>query len=73
LTAATGDSITITAHHVACPIDVMQFRGSGHWVVTAGTGRFDDATGSGVINGGANFVTQKFSFVMSGTITAPGV
>jgi hypothetical protein len=23
---------------------VLQFRGSGHWVVTAGTGRFDDAT-----------------------------
>jgi hypothetical protein len=31
LTAANGDSLTITAHHVACSIDVMQFRGSGHW------------------------------------------
>jgi hypothetical protein len=40
--------------------------------VTAGTERFDDATGSGVIEGGANFVTQQFSFVISGTVTAPG-
>jgi hypothetical protein len=72
LTATNGDSITITAHNVACPTAVLQFCGSGHWVVTAGTGRFDDATGSGVINGGANFVTQQFSFVIWGTITAPG-
>lgn len=71
LTAANGDSITITAHDVACPIGPLQFRGSGTWVVTAGTGRFSDATGAGVINGGANFATQEFSFVMSGTIAVP--
>ena len=41
LTATNGDSLTITAHNVASPTDVMQFRGSGHWIVTAGTGRFD--------------------------------
>lgn len=72
LTAANGDSITITAHDVACPIGFMQFRGTGHWVVTGGTGRFTDATGSGTINGGANFLTQEFSFVMFGTISPPG-
>jgi hypothetical protein len=71
LTAANGDSITITAHDVACPIGPLQFRGSGTWVVTAGTGRFSDATGAGVINGGANFATQGFGFVMSGTIAVP--
>jgi hypothetical protein len=49
----------------------MQFRGTGTWVVTGGTGRFSDATGSGTITGGANFITQMFTFEMSGTITAP--
>lgn len=72
LIGANGDSITITAHDVACPIGFMQFRGTGHWVVTSGTGRFTDATGSGTIGGNADFITQQFSFVMSGTISAPG-
>lgn len=71
LTAANGDSITITAHNVACPTGFMQFNGTGNWVVTGGTGRFSDATGSGAINGNANFVTEQFTFVMSGTIAAP--
>jgi hypothetical protein len=72
LTAANGDSLTITAHDVACPTGPMQFRGTGTWVVTGGTGRFSDATGSGTITGGANFVSQTFTFEMSGTISAPG-
>ena len=29
LTAANGDTLTITAHNVACPTDEMQFRGRG--------------------------------------------
>jgi hypothetical protein len=72
LTAANGDTLTITAHNVACPIGSLQFRGTGTWVVTGGTGRFHDVTGSGTFNGRADFATQEFSFVMSGTIAAPG-
>ena len=72
LTAANGDSLTITAHNVACPIGFMQFRGTGVWAVTGGTGRFSDATGFGTFNRGVNFVTQEFSFVLSGTIAAAG-
>jgi hypothetical protein len=72
LSAANDDTITITAHNVACPIGFLQFHGTGTWVVTGGTGRFRDALGSGTIEGASNFVTQEFSFVMLGTISAPG-
>jgi hypothetical protein len=72
LTAANGDSITITAHNVACPTGSVQFHGTGHWAVTGGTGRFTDTTGSGTFEGNVDFGTQQFSFVMSGTISAPG-
>ena len=59
-------------YNVACPIGSLQFRGTGTWVVTGGTGRFNDVTGSGTFNGRADFATQESSFVMSGTISAQG-
>jgi hypothetical protein len=72
LDGANGDSLTITAHDVACPVGFLQFRGTGTWEVTGGTGRFTDTTGNGSLNGASNFVTNEFSFVLSGTISAPG-
>jgi hypothetical protein len=71
LTGASGDSLTFTAHNVACPVGFLQFRGTGTWEVTGGTGRFTDTTGVGRLNGASNFVTNEFSFVLSGTISAP--
>ena len=70
MTAANGDTLTIAAHNIACPIGFLQFHGTGTWVVTGGTGRFSDVTGAGTFNGGVNFVTEEFSFVISG-IAAP--
>jgi hypothetical protein len=39
--------------------------------VSAGTGRFSNATGSGTIDGYADFNQGTFNFHFSGTITAP--
>lgn len=75
LTAADGDSLTITAHDIACPTSEYRFRGTGFWEVTGGTGRFGGATGEGTLEGQADFTQGwdqgEFSFRLTGTISAP--
>ena len=75
LTSADGDSLTITAHDIACPTSEYRFRGTGVWEVTGGTGRFSGATGEGTLEGQADFTRGwdqgEFSFQLAGTISAP--
>jgi hypothetical protein len=68
LTNAHGDSVTVSSQDVACPTGPGQFHGSGHWTVTAGTGRFRNATGSGSFDGHSDFVAGTFAATMTGTI-----
>ena len=73
LTAANGDTLVLTGpHDQACPTGPNAVHGTGDWNVTGGTGRFAGATGQGIFVGGADFTTHKFSFQLTGTISAPG-
>lgn len=71
LTAASGDTLSLTSYDVACPTGPGQFHGSGHWVVTGGTGRFSGATGQGILDGHSDFNLQVFALTLTGTISAP--
>ena len=71
LTAANGDSLTFIAHDVACPTGPGEFHGTGHFVITGGTGRFRGATGQGTVAGRADFNEGRFRFTLTGTISAP--
>jgi len=73
LTAANGDTLVLTGDHdQACPTGLNAVHGTGHWIVTGGTGRFAGATGQGTFDGGADFNQGTFSFQLTGTISAPG-
>ena len=69
LTAANGDTLTITSLDVACPAGPGKYHGMGHWTVTGGSGRFSDATGSGSFVGSSDFVAGTFSITLAGTIS----
>jgi hypothetical protein len=71
ITAANGDSLTFTAHDIACPTSPGVFHGAGKFVIAGGTGRFGGATGKGTVAGSANFNEGKFRFTLTGTISAP--
>ena len=71
LTAANGDSLTITSDDVACPISPNVFHGTGHWVVVGGTSRFSGTAGQGHIDGHSDFNQGLFSFQWTGTLSAP--
>ena len=71
LTAANGDVLMITSYDVACPISPNVYHGTGHWVVSGGTGRFSGATGQGSFDGHSDFNQGVFSFQLTGTISAP--
>ena len=70
-TAANGDSLMLTSYDVACPTTPGVFHGTGHWVVTGGTGRFSDATGHGTADGGRDFNQGRFSLHLTGTVSTP--
>jgi hypothetical protein len=73
LTAANGDTLELTGRHdVGCPTRPGVVHGTGDWTVTGGTGRFAGATGQGTFVGGADFTKHRFSFQLTGTISAPG-
>lgn len=70
LTDRDGDTLTISSQDVACPTGPNQFRGTGQWTVTGGTGRFA-ATGQGLADGGSDFNAGTFTMALSGTIRLP--
>jgi len=71
LTAANGDTLILVSSDVACPISPLAFHGTGHWIVTGGTGRFSGACGQGTFDGHSDFNQGVFSFQLTGTISAP--
>lgn len=71
LTAANGDTLSLVSHDVACPTDPGMFHGTGHWVVTGGTGRFSGSSGQGTFDGHSDFNQGVFSFQLTGTISGP--
>jgi hypothetical protein len=71
LTAANGDTLTLISYDVACPTSPWMFHGTGHWVVTGGTGRFSGAAGQGTFDGHSDFNQGVFSFQLTGTISVP--
>ncbi len=68
-TAANGDTLTIHSEDVACPQGPGQFQGTGHWVVTGGTGRFSDAAGEGSYAGFVDFSAGTFDISFTGDIS----
>jgi len=68
ITAAHGDTLVLRMTNLACPTGPNSVRCSGTWVVIDGTGRFEDATGSGRCEGGADFDASTFAGTLTGTI-----
>jgi hypothetical protein len=71
LIGASGDSLMIVSHDVACPVGPNQYHGTGNWVVTGGTGRFSNATGAGTLDGKSDLANGTFTFQLTGNISAP--
>jgi hypothetical protein len=72
LTAANGDTLTITSDDVACPTGPGLYQGTGHWTITGGTGRFTGATGGGPFAGTADLNRGLFTSNPTGTLTLRG-
>ena len=68
-TAANGDKVMTAITTQLCPIAPGIYHGVGTYIVTGGTGRFSNATGSGVFDGTANFTTRAIICALSGTIS----
>jgi hypothetical protein len=69
LAAANGDQLVLRMDDFACPIGSAIFHGFGNWVVTGGTGRFANTTGTGTDDGISNFQTNTFQFTLTGTLS----
>ena len=69
LTAANGDTLTVTSDDVACPIGAGRYNGTGHWQVTGGTGRFSGTSGFGSLDGSLDFNARPFTVDLTGSIT----
>lgn len=68
VTAANGDTLTVTSADVSCPIGPGQYHGSGAWWVSGGTGRFARASGSGKLDGYADFAAGTFDITLTGSL-----
>jgi hypothetical protein len=68
-TAANGDQLATAITMQLCPIAPGIYHGVGTYVVTGGTGRFANATGSGVFDGTGNFNTGTIICALNGTIS----
>ena len=68
-TAANGDKLMTAITMQLCPIAPGIYHGVGTYVVTNGTGRFANATGSGVFDGTGNFNTGAIICALIGTIS----
>jgi len=68
-TRANGDKLMTAIIMQLCPIAPGIYHGVGTYVVTGGTGRFANATGSGVFAGTANFNTRAIICALTRTIS----
>ena len=71
LTASNGDELVFEIVDLACqdPNDFFVFHGNGTWQVTGGTGRFANASGSGTMEGRADFAAGIFDCTLVGEVT----
>jgi len=72
--ASNGDAIEVEIDFNVAPTPAG-FASSGTWQITGGTGRFDGASGSGVLTGQIEFTgpnSGKAHIEMDGTISSPG-
>ena len=68
-TRTNGDKLMTAITMQLCPIAPGIYHGVGTYVVTGGTGRFSNATGSGVFDGTANFNSRAIICALTGTIS----
>jgi hypothetical protein len=68
LTDNDGDTLTVTSQDVSCPIGTGRYHGTGGWSVTGGTGRFANATGTGSLDGYADFNSGTFTISLTGAL-----
>jgi hypothetical protein len=68
-TAANGDKVMTAITMQLCPIAPGIYHGVGTYIVTGGTGRFANATGSGVFDGTGNFNTGTIICALTGNIS----
>lgn len=69
LTAANGDTLTISSQDVACPTGPGRYHGTGQWTVIGGTGRFSETTGQGSYDGSADFNAGTFVIDLTGALS----
>jgi hypothetical protein len=72
-TGANGDNVFLTVHDKICPSSIPnEFQLTGSFVITGGTGRFADASGSGTVSASVTFTSATsgtFAGTQTGTIT----
>src|SRR5436853_5332538 len=71
-TAANGDKVFTSSNDVLCPTSTNTFHITGSWTVTGGTGRFEDASGTGSLDASGVMTSSTsgtFSLTATGTIT----
>ncbi|MEE9270729.1 MAG: hypothetical protein V3V49_10765 [Candidatus Krumholzibacteria bacterium] len=70
--AANGDELEIAAVGFTTPPDATGAQTfSGDWDVTGGSGRFKNATGSGMYDGSGNAFTGEGHIIFDGAISQP--
>jgi hypothetical protein len=72
-TGASEDGVYLTVHDTICPTSTpVSFQLTGAFVITGGTGRFTDASGSGTVSAAVTFTSATsgtFAGTQSGTIS----
>jgi len=71
LTGADGDMLNLIGRDVACSVGPGRGHETGIYVVTGGTGRFENATGEGTLEGNADTARGRFTFKLNGTVSKP--
>jgi hypothetical protein len=67
--AANGDQIVLVLEEQSSPVAPGVFHGIGTYRITGGTGRFNGATGRGIVDGRGDFDQDTFKLTCSGTIS----
>jgi hypothetical protein len=75
LTAANGDNVVLEFEFLVTFLTATMLSFEGSYTVAGGTGRFEGATGSGLLSGSATFTGESNgigSFTVAGTISSTG-
>jgi hypothetical protein len=72
-TAANGDTLTLLCNQVATPVSPGVYDGVDQWTVIGGTGRFENAEGSGTASTHVDLSSGTFTKELTGTISYGGM